>query len=142
MNYWVMQLKPNPKIPKSNTDQAISSLTSGFIGLINEKNLTTELEDFKNGMSVGDIVMIVCNDYPFALVKIMSNSIYMEEIKPDAGIYYNDFRIIKTIKYYFDYTQQMNENNRINLIGILSKLVDPNKKWYKIMNQWYQDTNG
>lgn len=139
MNYWVMQLKPNPEIPKSNTDQAISSLTSGFIGLVNKKDFKIDFETlFKDEMLVGDIVMIVCNDYPFALVEIVSDSIYINKIQPHMGIYYSNFRKIKIIKYYFDYTQQMNENNKINLISVLSKLVDQDLQWYKIMDQWYK----
>lgn len=86
--------------------------------------------------------MIVCNDYPFALVEVTSDSIYINKIQPDKGIYYNDCRRVKTIKYYFDYTQHMNEDNRINLVSVLSKLVSPDLKWYKIMDQWYQDVNG
>ncbi|MSQ94416.1 MAG: hypothetical protein EXR98_07655 [Gemmataceae bacterium] len=150
MQYWRMQL--HPADPDRATKWAAESLARGLVGFAYGKDpgdLTrspdgvpkNELE-FATGMAVGDRVLVLVHQYPFALVTIDSDYCYLREPPSSGevnmlGVWFNHFRRVTDVKYYADLVKDpTNWDQSFLKCPTIQLLVDPESRSYKLIQSW------
>ncbi len=98
MNYWHMQL--HEENPNDTKDHIYKILEKGYIGLGDWKNGNIQIEQFKNNMQKGDIVLIRQKG-AVALVEVVGD--YQYESNPDTSLdWFPHKRKIKILSRYSD----------------------------------------
>lgn len=149
MAYWRMQLHPDDSGRSSR--HAAESLSAGFIGLdfardrgdmtlIHDASLLSSGEkdylDFSRRMTVGDKVLVIAHNFPFALATVSGGYNYIRTPVPEIGVWFRHFRAVNDVKYYSDWITNALDWQRLIMTDAISILKDPNSKSYQLIADW------
>ncbi len=148
MTHWRMQL--HPARPGEAIRYTVGSLAAGFIGLdfgidvgdlkLQSKDSLPEGQkdywDFAHKMRVGECVLIIAHNFPFALATIAGRYNYIREVAPELGVWFRHFRRVKNVRYYGDLKTNMRSWEQIKMSDAISPLLDPAGKSYQLIEAW------
>lgn len=133
-NYWHIQLHPDDS--STFTPELIKQILieKGVIGLGEWEKGEDKIKQFKNKMSIGDIVAVKQGSTPIALVKVLGNA-YFERIIDDDFDWFPNRRKVEVIDFYepsYNFTIPQPR-------GTLSICNDLNTETAKVIIQWYRN---
>lgn len=133
-NYWHIQLHPDDS--STFTPELIKRIVieKGVIGLGEWEKGEDKIKQFKNKMSIGDIVAVKQGSTPIALVKVLGNA-YFERIIDDDFDWFPNRRKVEVIDFYeplYNFTIPQPR-------GTLSICNDLNTETAKVIIQWYRN---
>ena len=148
MTYWRMQLHPDK--PGMSLKYCSESLAAGFIGLdfaaeVGDLHRTTQSKlpqkqkdywAFAHEMDIGDPVLIISHQFPFALVIISGEYNFIRRPEPEIGVWFRHFRRIKNAKYYADLLTNAHKWEHLKMTDTISPLRDPQSKSYRLIQRW------
>lgn len=134
MTFWHMQL--HPEDTKNFPPEKIRRILydTSYIGLGNWES--SQVNDFKNRMTLGDIVAIKSGKTPIALVEVTGDLEYKDNPNEDLD-WFDNRRKIKILDCKDTYGFSIPQPR-----GTLSICADPNKKTSIIINNWYDNISG
>ncbi|WP_052502559.1 hypothetical protein [Halarcobacter anaerophilus] len=132
MTYWHMQLHPDDK----NWGREKELLEKkALIGLGDWDGGQSQINQFKNEMQIGDIVLIKRGSIPIALAEVIGNVNVIEE---DRGLDWFKFRReVKVLDYAFNHRFENFPQPR----GTLQKSITESSITYKYIDNWYKLLN-
>ena len=101
--------------------------------------------EFATQMKVGDMVLVLVHQYPFALATIDSDYYYLRTPDPSGdeklvlrvlGVWFNHFRRVRDVKYYADWVKDPLAWPRFLKCPTIQRLIDPNSALYKLIKKW------
>ena len=128
MTYWHMQLHPNA--PNFNPEREILEQKQ-VIGLDDWLEGKGQIAQFKQSISLGDIVLIKHGSQPIALVEVTGEYEYIEEVNEELD-WFPHRRNIKVIAFMDEV-----KNDFPSPRGTLKKSVNRYTPTYQYINQWY-----
>lgn len=131
MTYWHMQLHPNA--PDFNREREILE-QKPVIGLGDWLSGKGQIAQFKQAMSIGDIVLIKQGTQPIALVEVTGEYEYIEDVNEDLD-WFPHRRNIKVIAFMDEV-----KNDFPFPRGTLKKSVNRYTPTYQYINRWYSST--
>jgi len=146
--YWRMQLHPDQsELASFYTTQSVAA---GFIGLdcshdvgdlfrTTRESLPEKQRDyweFAHSMSKGDLVLIICHHFPFALVKVDGDYNYIRKPVPEIGVWSRHFRRVNDVRYYSDYVTNAASWEQIKMTDTISPLRDPKSASRRLIGSW------
>jgi hypothetical protein len=148
MTYWRMQL--HPAEPGEALKHCVESLAAGYIGLdfatdvgdlmaTTQAALPTNQKDywaFAHKMEVGDKVLIIAHQYPFALATIAGDYNYIRTTAPEIRVWFRHFRSVRDVRYYGDLMTDAHQWESIKMTDTISPLWDQNSKSYRLIEAW------
>ena len=151
--YWRMQLHPSQSHLAAH--YTIQSVAAGFIGLdfppeqnvgdlmeIGRRALPPKCQDywaFAHSMAKGDLVLIVCHHFPFALVTVdrkFGDYNYIRKPVPEIGVWFRHFRRVSDVRYYADHVTNAASWERSTMTDTISPLRDSNSASWKLIESW------
>jgi hypothetical protein len=146
--HWRMQLHPTE--PKLASFYASQSLSAGFIGLDFSRDVgdlfkTTKDElplqqrdywAFAHTMKKGDLVLIICHHFPFALVRVASDYNYIRNREPEIGVWFRHFRRVDGVRYYSDLRTNAKSWEQLKMTDTISPLYDAESASYRLIASW------
>jgi hypothetical protein len=152
-----MQLHPTED-PDMATEYAVQSLARGLIGfgfsedpadltLVAASSLPDGVRkhdvEFATRMEVGDKVLVMVHQFPFALVTVASDYYYLRRpvrthkpVLPELGIWFNHFRRVAEVKYYADRVKDARKWEKYTRAPTIQRLTDPNSAAYRLIESW------
>ncbi len=149
MAFWRMQLHPDDSGRGSR--HSAESLSAGFIGLdfgqdrgdmtlIQNPAILPQGErdylDFAHRMVVGDKVLIIAHNFPFALATVAGEYNYIRTPVPELGVWFRHFRRVSDVKYYGDWVTNAADWQRLIMTDAISILNDPTGQSYRLIQAW------
>lgn len=150
MRRWRMQLHPDDG--KLATRYAVEALGQGMIGLdfggdygdmrrIQASTLKPSEQDFlalADEMQVGDLVLVIVHNRPFALATIASDYRYTSAPQEEFGVWFRHYRRVerKTLRFYFDHVVSVKDWELFTMTDAIAPLHDPNSKSYQLIESW------
>ncbi|HTO36253.1 MAG TPA: AAA family ATPase, partial [Flavobacterium sp.] len=134
-NYWHIQLHPDDRGSFDTEKIKKILLEKNVIGLGEWEKGEDKINQFKEKMSIGDIVAVKQGSTPIALVKITGNA-YFERIIDDDFDWFPNRRKIDIIDFYdptYNFTIPQPR-------GTLSICNDLNTNTAKVIIQWYRNS--
>ena len=130
-NYWHLQMHPDNK---SLGIEKRVLLDKEIIGISEFLPNQEQIDQFREEMQIGDIVLVRCGKAPIALVEILSDSYYEKNVNPDFDWfeYRRDVKILnqaKDLEDDFPYVR-----------GTLKKSVNSYTPTYQYIDSWYKRT--
>ena len=163
MNYWRMQLHPGGD-SRWAMEYASQSIATGFIGLdfglTEDGNVVGDLladnnqkipsgqekfVDLAKEMAVGDKVLIMVHQCPFAVVTVAGEYNYIRISEPELKIWFRHFRRIKSPIYFSDFVVGNGKwlrNIELIMPLALQRLVTPTTDSYRLiqdMTEWNEE---
>jgi hypothetical protein len=143
-----MQLHPN--YPGGSVRHSAESLSAGFVGLDFKWDvgdlLRARYDDlpqeekvqwaFAHEMKEGDLVLVFCHHYPFALTQIKGPHNYIRIPVPEIGVWFRHFRKIDAVHYFSDYKTNVSQWKPLTMMGTLTPLRDPESGSKKLIDEW------
>jgi len=142
-----MQLHPSE--PSESVKDCVESLAAGYIGLdfandvgdlmrLDRSTLAQGESDywlFAHKMAVGDRVLIVAHQYPFALATVHGEYNYI--LRPSKGIgWFRHSRAVRDVAYYFDWNTNPKAWIQTTMTDAISPLLDPSSISYGLIEEW------
>ncbi len=87
-------------------------------------------------MSVGDLVLIQCHHYPFALVEIASDYSYVPNAREAFGVWFRHLRMIRNPSFYSDYVTNPKNWERIPMTDTIAPLRSEESKSFQLIEAW------
>ena len=154
MSFWRMQM--HPAAPGHAVAHAISSLSSGYIGLDfagdvgdllrgNQSDLLPGQKDywaFAHEMVIGDLVLIVVHHFPFALARVAGPYNYIRNVVPELGVWFRHFREVKEVSYYADFKTNARDWEKTIMTDTISPLRDPQTISFRLISEWSRSMPG
>lgn len=153
MRRWRMQL--HPADGRNAAKYAVEALGKGPIGLdfdedrgdlrrIAASTLKPSERDFlcfANEMQVGDHVLVVVHNRPFALATVASDYRYVTSPEEELGVWFRHFRRVdrQTLRFYFDRVVAVKDWELFTMTDAIAPLHDPNSKSYQLIESWRVD---
>ncbi len=148
MTHWRMQL--HPAQPGEAIRYTVGSLAASSIGLdfgidvgdlmVRSKYSLPEGQqdywDFAHKMRVGECVLIIAHNSPFALATIAGRYNYIREVAPQLGVWFRHFRRVKNVRYYGDLKTNMRSREQFPMRDAISSLLDPAGQSYQLIEAW------
>lgn len=149
MAYWRMQLHPNDR--ERAMMHTVQSLGAGFIGLAYGKDpgdltvlpsaplpegVTAFDVGFATRMEVGDRVLIIVHNFPFALATVDGDYNYVRVPHPELRIWCNRFRRVRDVKYYADRVKKPKNWKEINTYAAVQWLTSDDSVSYDLIETW------
>ena len=128
MTYWHMQLHPNA--PDFNREKEILE-QKRVIGLGDWPEGKGQIAQFKQEMSIGDIVLIKLGTQPIALVEVTGEHESIKEVNEELD-WFPHRRNIKVVAFMDEI-----KNDFPSPRGTLKKSVNKYTPTYQYINQWY-----
>jgi len=140
-----MQLHPSES--EHAAFYTVQSVAAGFIGLdfvrdvgdlfqVSRQALPEHQRDywaFAHSMGRGDLVLVVCHHFPFALVKVDGDYNYVRKAVPEIGVWFRHFRKVTDVRYYADYVTNAAEWEHTTMTGTISPLRDSKSASWKLI---------
>jgi|CXWL01.1.fsa_nt_gi hypothetical protein len=156
MANWKMQIHPSSQDGQA-CEYAIEALSDGLIGLDfrfddDEGDLRLKTKEqikdttrrfyyaFCDEMKVGDHVLIVSHNYPFALCRVSSEYHYVTHAEV-LGHWFRHFRYVEVLAYYRDYIVNPKEWPMIRTPNAISPMRDQDTVEYQLVEQWLADSD-
>lgn len=156
--YWRMQLHPGD--PDLAAAHAVQSLARGLVGfdfwedpgdltLVDPCSLPAGVHkhevEFATQMQVGDKVLVLVHQYPFAVATIDSDYYYLRTpaaaddtnlVFPVLGVWFNHFRRVRDVKYYADWVKDPLAWEKFHKCATIQRITDPECASYKLIESW------
>ena len=142
-----MQLHPTD--PDRSAAHAANCIARGLIGLDfwNEVgDLRKPLEGidpkqkdyrlFQSEMAVGDLVLVQAHPYPFALVEVASDYVYVPNAKEELQVWFRHLRFVRNVRLYADYVKRPENWQKIVMTDTFSPLRSSDGLAYRLIESW------
>lgn len=149
MSFWRMQLHPDD--PGAAALHSVNVLGKGYIGLdfVNQPGDLTKADltaivpahqrhyaVFADQMQIGDVVMVVVHNRPFALVEVTGSYNYV--LDPDElGVWFRHMRRAKLLGMYSDYINNPADWAMTPTAPTIMAVVDTDGDVHRLMEQWH-----
>ncbi|MFM9872609.1 MAG: hypothetical protein ACKVQS_03975 [Fimbriimonadaceae bacterium] len=149
MAYWRMQLHPGDS--NNASKHTLNCLSKGIVGFdffddignlrgehgtIDEKQ--KDYLKFEDEMVPGDHILVISHHFPFALVEVSSDYVYVPNAKEDLGVWFRHLRFVKVCQFYADYCTNAKSWEVTKMTDTISPLRDVNSKSYRLIEDWVQ----
>jgi hypothetical protein len=142
-----MQLRPAE--PSESVKGCVESLAAGYIGL----DCATDVGDpmrldratltpggkgyflFAHEMAVGDRVLIIAHQYPFALATVHGEHNYILHPSKEIG-WSRHSRAVRDVSYYFEWQANPTAWVKTTMTDAISPLRDPSSISYRLIDKW------
>lgn len=91
---------------------------------------------FLDEMRVGDHVLIQSHHYPFALVEVASEYMYVPNAPEAFGVWFRHLRAIRNPRFYADWITNPKSWERIPMTDTIAPLRDSAGQTYKLIDRW------
>ncbi|AFY69496.1 hypothetical protein Pse7367_1199 [Thalassoporum mexicanum PCC 7367] len=153
VKYWKMQLHPTGD-KHIAVRHCVRNLMAGYIGLDFDdpdgqicdlrqvdKDLIIEKQryyrQFESPMKIGDIVLVVAHNIPFALVTVKGEYEYIGKAgAKKLGLHNRHVRAVGDIRYYGDYIVNPENWEKITTTGTIAPITDPETDSYRLVDRW------
>lgn len=142
-----MQLHPGRA--SESARYAATCVARGFIGLdfradvgdlrTGDNAIISGQKDYKlffSEMRVGDLVLIQSHHYPFALVEVASDYLYLSNAPETLGVWFRHLRAISAPRFYADWVTNPKSWERIPMTDTIAPLRDPTGSTYRLIERW------
>jgi hypothetical protein len=147
MAYWRMQL--HPAEPSESVKGCVESLAAGYIGV----DFTTDVGDlmrldpstlkpgerdyflFAHEMAVGDKVLIIAHQFPFALATVDGDYNYILHPSKNIG-WFRHSRAVRDVAYYSDWETNPKAWVKTTMTDAISPLRDPASISHRLIDDW------
>ncbi|MDC0294652.1 hypothetical protein OAK98_04575 [Mariniblastus sp.] len=146
--YWRMQLHPYRS--EGSVRHAAESLNAGFIGLgfahhigdlhtVEKETLPDRQRNywaFAHEMEIGDIVLVMARNFPFAICTVSGDYNYIREPVSELGVWFRHFRPVIDVSYYADVYINPHEWHRITMTGTIDPLRSRDSQSRRLIDEW------
>ena len=150
MTYWRMQL--HPAQPGEALQHAVENLAAGYIGLdfaedvgdltrITQSALPENQRDywaFAHEMNIGDRVLIIVHQFPFAIVRVDGDYNYIRARTPEMRVWFRHFRRVNEVRYYGDLVTNAHMWESITMTDTISPLRRSDSRSFQLIESWLQ----
>jgi hypothetical protein len=101
--------------------------------------------EFATRMAVGDKVLVLVHQYPFALVTVASEYFYLRPpasakvgrvVLQELGVWFNHFRGVRDVRYYADWVKDPGKWIKVGRAATIQRLVEPETTSFKLIQSW------
>jgi hypothetical protein len=128
----------------------LQSIAAGFVGLdfsqdignlfqVRRKSLPEKSRDywaFAHSMDRGDLVLVICHHFPFALVEVDGEYNYVRKPVPEIGVWFRHFRRVKNVRYYADRVTNAQSWEQVKMTDTISPLHDSKSASWQLIESW------
>ena len=136
--YWRMNMHPDNLGGRAKFTKTMQCLGQGVIGFYQEQSsppTKAKTGKFGNVVKVGDVVMVMLSNKPFAVVEVTSECRMIDEPKK-LGLWCHAYREVKMLSTYLDWQKFVEDETLVHSTGIQRINISGGDAFARVLKQW------